>query len=98
MALCFLYVWLAALDPDRWSNVRKDEHGLIQDRDEEKFWKDEAQSLLQQIVELKKFEEGLKRLKDDKESMLATFAEDNQFGWFGELTQVYETTEAELLR
>ena len=43
----------------------------------------------------KKFEEGLKRLKEDKESMLAKFSEDNQLGWLGELTQVHESVETE---
>lgn len=43
----------------------------------------------------KKFEEGLKKLKEDKETMLPKFAEDNQLEWLGELVQTHEVIQSD---
>ena len=50
--LCFLYSWLAALCPEEWAAVEKDDHGFIYDAEEEQIWKTKARSLLDQVLAL----------------------------------------------
>lgn len=41
------------------------------------------------------YSEGLKRLKDDKESMLERFQQDNGLGWLAELVQTHDVVQSD---
>ncbi|CAE7346144.1 PIF1 [Symbiodinium natans] len=49
---CFLYAWLASLEPERWQAVAKDSMGFIVDAEEEGIWKAKARSLLDKVLAL----------------------------------------------